>query len=48
MTIEKVKRFLVLKKKLFGNNLFVEINTKNPEWIEYSELAKDYLQIINN
>jgi hypothetical protein len=46
MTIAKLKRFLELKKKLFGNNLFVEVDNKNPEWIEYNELVKEHNRML--
>jgi hypothetical protein len=47
MTIENLKRFLELKKELFGNNTFVEVNNKDKNWKEYNILIKDYLKMIN-
>jgi hypothetical protein len=46
MTINILKRFLELKKKLFGNDMFVEVDNKNVEWIEYNELAKEHNQML--
>lgn len=48
MTIQRLKRFLELKKKLFGNDMFVEVDNKNPEWLEYNELVKEHNQMLQS
>jgi hypothetical protein len=48
MTMNKLKRFLELKKKLFQGHSFVEVNFKNPEWVEYNELAKEHNIMLKN
>jgi len=39
-----LKRWAELKKKLFGDDMFVEVDTSNPDWIEYNELTKKVIQ----
>lgn len=46
MTIDKLKRFLELKKKIFGDNMFVEVKNTAEEK-EYNELAKEYVNMLN-
>jgi hypothetical protein len=46
MTIARLKRFLELKKKLFGNDMFVEVDNKNSEWIEYNKLANEHNKML--
>lgn len=48
MTTREFKRFVELKKKLFGNNLFVVLDETDPEVKEYQRLLPAYFQIITN
>lgn len=47
MTIDRLKRFLELKKKIFQDNKFVEVKNTAEEK-EYNELAKEYVLMIND
>lgn len=47
MTLDRLKRFLELKKKIFQNNKFVELKNTAEEK-EYNELAKEYVLMIND
>lgn len=46
MEISRIRRFLELKKKLFNNNMFVEVDKNNPLWSEYNKLSKEYLYLM--
>ena len=48
MKWDEIKRFLELKRKLFGIDMFVEVDSNNPEWTEYNELAAKHQDMIRN
>ena len=39
--MKRLKRYLELKKIIFVNDSFVELNSDNPDHKEYQELLKD-------
>ena len=48
MTISEARRFEELKKKVFGSDLFVAVDSSNPEWVEYNELVKKWQGLFVN
>jgi hypothetical protein len=43
MTLKEFKEMKILKEKIFGKNMFIELDPENPEAMRYNELMGKYL-----
>lgn len=43
MTVKEFKEMLKLKKKIFGKNMFIELDPENPDAMRYNDLMGKYL-----